>query len=325
MTPNPPTVGVIIAAWNAERTIGCAIRSALAQPEVSEVMVVDDASGDHTVATALAACDGTGRLKVIRQPENRGPAAARNRAIAESAAPIIAILDSDDFFVPGRFTQLLAVPEWDAIFDDIAFITEADTPHFSLEALRQLGSPPERLAFSAFIRGNISVRGKPRAELGFIKPLIRRAFLDEHGLRYYEALRLGEDYVLYAQMLALGARFIKVRSCGYVAVERAQSLSGRHQTSDLKALLGADRDLLHLPVLADDERLMLRAHASQLAGKARYREILDVRRAHGRLRAIGSALMQPKYLPALIRSVWYDKIHSPQSERPSSTIRYLFP
>ncbi len=48
-------VAVIIPAHNARRTIAQAIRSALAEPEVAEVVVVDDASGDDTAAIARAA------------------------------------------------------------------------------------------------------------------------------------------------------------------------------------------------------------------------------------------------------------------------------
>ncbi|WP_337184212.1 glycosyltransferase, partial [Shinella sp.] len=69
-------VCVIIAARNAEQTIGRAVRSALAEPEVDEVVVVDDASDDRTMAAAAAADDTTRRLDIIRFRTNRGPSAA---------------------------------------------------------------------------------------------------------------------------------------------------------------------------------------------------------------------------------------------------------
>jgi succinoglycan biosynthesis protein ExoU len=46
---------IVIAAYNAEATIARAIRSALAQPEVGEVCVVDDASTDATSEVAMRA------------------------------------------------------------------------------------------------------------------------------------------------------------------------------------------------------------------------------------------------------------------------------
>src|SRR5882757_8020759 len=101
-------VCVIIAARNAVRTVPAAIASALREPEVAEVVVVDDASTDDTAKVATAADDGTGRLSVIRLDVNRGPSFARNAAIAGSKSPFISILDADDFFLEGRFGNLFA-------------------------------------------------------------------------------------------------------------------------------------------------------------------------------------------------------------------------
>ena len=50
-----PSVSVVITARDAAATIGDAVRSAMAQPETAEVIVVDDASGDATTAAAEAA------------------------------------------------------------------------------------------------------------------------------------------------------------------------------------------------------------------------------------------------------------------------------
>ncbi len=316
MTRPGHSVCVIIAAYNAERTVARAVASALAEPEVSEVVLVDDASGDATIAAAQGADDGTGRLRVVRQTTNGGPSAARNRAIAESNAPYLAILDADDLILPGRFARLLDDPEWDAIADNIAFVVESDDP---LPAPAPGDDVRATLGLDAFIAGNISQPGRPRGELGFLKPVMRRAFLDEHGLRYDEALRLGEDYALYVQMLAAGARFTTSRSCGYLAVERANSLSGRHSTADLAALLAFDRAMLDRiggTALAD--------HTRHIAGKHHHRRILDIRRARGRGSAALSAIADIAALPGLIGAVARDKLAGPPAPRRPGEIRYLF-
>ncbi len=98
MVSGSQPICVIIAAKNASDTIDIAIRSALVEPEVAEVMVIDDGSTDTTSDVAHAADDGTGRLRVVRFDVNRGPSAARNHAISISSAPLISILDADDFF-----------------------------------------------------------------------------------------------------------------------------------------------------------------------------------------------------------------------------------
>lgn len=316
MTEPGRSVCVIVAAYNAERTVARAIASALAEPEVAEVLLVDDASSDATIAAAEGADDGSGRLRVLRQARNGGPSAARNRAIAESSAPYLAILDADDLILPGRFARLLADPEWDAIADNIAFVVESDDP---LPAPAPGDDVRAMLGLEEFIAGNISQPGRPRGELGFLKPVMRRAFLDHHGLRYDEALRLGEDYALYVRMLAAGARFVTSRTCGYLAVERANSLSGRHSTADLAALLAFDRTMLrqiNSPALAD--------HTRHIASKHHHRHILDIRRARGRVTAGLTALTHIAALPALIGAVARDKLATPPAPRQPGEIRYLF-
>ncbi|MDQ3867516.1 MAG: hypothetical protein M3304_11955, partial [Actinomycetota bacterium] len=43
-----------------------------------------------------------------------------------------------------------------------------------------------------------------------MKPLLRRAFLAERDLRYDEQLRWAEDFYLYMQVLAAGARWVQL-------------------------------------------------------------------------------------------------------------------
>ncbi len=214
-----PQVCVIIAAWNAERTIARAVRSALAQRYVTEVIVCDDASRDATVAIARDCDDDTGRLSIITLGSNIGPGAARNVALAASGAPLVCLLDADDYMLPGRIARLLeaAGEGWDFAADDIVIVPEALDSEL-IELPEQNSTMTLRLP--DFIRSNISRPGRPQAELGFMKPIMSRAFLDRNGLRYDETLRLGEDYALYVQALIAGAVFKVAGACGYVAVER---------------------------------------------------------------------------------------------------------
>ena len=71
-----------------------------------------------------------------------------------------------------------------------------------------------------FVEGNLSQKGAARCELGFLKPVMRRAFLERHGLRYDPQLRLGEDYDLYTRCLMKGARFALSHRVGYRAEVR---------------------------------------------------------------------------------------------------------
>lgn len=316
----------MLAAWNAEASIARAVKSALAEPEVCEVLVVDDASSDATALVARQACDGSGRLKVLQQKTNLGPAAARNRAIAESEAPFIAMLDSDDFFVPGRFAALMSSGAWDAAVDNIAFVRADALADFDIAQLQSFSGTRQPLDLTAFVAGNMVRSDRPRAELGFIKPVLSRAFLQAHRIAYDETLRLGEDYILYARMLAAGAKFWVTDRVGYVAVERAESLSGRHSADDLAALYAADRALLADARLSNVERAAIERHAGQLEAKVHYRRLLDRRRQHGFAASLVTAVTNPRLLPRAIAAYARDKRNSsdPGNAQWAPAVRYLF-
>lgn len=102
-----PRVSVVIAAYNAERYLAATLRSVLAQTfEDFEIVVVDDASSDGTVAVAEST--GDARVRVIHCEQNGGPAAARNRGIAEACGEYVATLDSDDLSYPDRLLEQVA-------------------------------------------------------------------------------------------------------------------------------------------------------------------------------------------------------------------------
>ena len=136
--------------------------------------------------------------------------------------------------------------DWDFVADNIAFVDD-DTASDAFTMLDHFDPKPRILDLGEFVEGNISKRGVRRGEIGFLKPLMRAIFLDAHSLRYQESLRLGEDYDLYARALTKGARYKIIHSCGYGAVVRGNSLSGRHRTIDLKRLYEADRAILRRP------------------------------------------------------------------------------
>lgn len=291
-------VAVLIAAYNAERTIARAVASALAQPEVTEVCVVDDLSKDGTVAAALACDDGAGRLKVIRQTVNQGPAAARNRGIDETRAPLIAVLDADDYLLAGR-TQGLLAHRHDAelICDDLLRVFEGAEDARPQPAWDIAAAVP--ISFETFVERNVPRGGAARQELGFLKPLIRRSFLDAHGLRYRDDLRLGEDFDLYARALALGARMLLTPAAGYVAVMSAGSLSGRHSEHDLVRLRDASARLGEIRRMSGSERRALRRHAANLDCKVAWLRLIEAVKARD-LRGVAAPFLRPGPVPAYL-------------------------
>jgi succinoglycan biosynthesis protein ExoU len=320
------TICVIIAAKNASDTIGLAVASALSEEATAEVVVVDDGSSDDTGTAALRADDGSGRLKIIRFDKNRGPSAARNAAIEQSVAPLIAILDADDFFFPGRFAPMLAEEGWDFIADNIAFVADPA----ALKTPIRFQSRARTMSLVQFVEGNISQRGKPRGETGFLKPVMRRSFIEQHGLRYDEELRLGEDYDFYVRALAKGARYKVIEHCGYGAVVRGDSLSSRHSTEDLRRLYEADNAVLAAGGLGSDARQVIIHHRDHIRARYELRAFLDAKSQSGKGGAIRHALSRLDALPAVVSGIFFDKYDALRRKKSSAaalprTPRYLLP
>lgn len=104
MADAAPIVSVVIPAYNAAWCVHKAIDSALAQGvDGVELIVVDDGSTDDT-ATVLAAYGD--RLRVVAQ-HNGGLSSARNAGIAAARAPLVAFLDADDWWLPGKVARQL--------------------------------------------------------------------------------------------------------------------------------------------------------------------------------------------------------------------------
>ncbi|SOB81140.1 succinoglycan biosynthesis protein ExoU [Sphingomonas guangdongensis] len=307
------SVAVLIAAKDAAATIGRSIASALAESQVSQVIVVDDGSADETARAARAADDASGRLIVERLAENRGPSAARNHALTLATADYVAVLDSDDIILPGRFARLLAVPEWDMIGDNILFV--ADGTDLDALAVPQPTTVVEALDLADFIEGCVQRRSRTRSQLGFLKPVIRRSLIAETGLGYDERIRLGEDFLLYVELLRRGACFLLTRSVGYVAVERATSLSARHRTADLAALLDAERALLAGLPRGTPAAEKMRSRIADTAGKHALRAFLDKKRADGLLPALAWLAERPRSWRAVIGGVARDKVTAALTER----------
>lgn len=106
-----PNVSVIIPVYNGAHYLAAAIESVLAQTYPHyELIVVDDGSTDGSGAVARAYT----AVRLITQ-SNQGVAAARNTGIAAAGGELIAFLDQDDLWLPGKLhaqvARLIAEPQ----------------------------------------------------------------------------------------------------------------------------------------------------------------------------------------------------------------------
>lgn len=99
------SVSVVIPAKNVAAYVGETIASALAQDEITEVIVVDDGSTDDTVAIVRAVADP--RLHLMTN-DSAGVSSARNLGARHASGDWLVFLDADDRLRPGAVAALLA-------------------------------------------------------------------------------------------------------------------------------------------------------------------------------------------------------------------------
>lgn len=103
-----PRFSVIIPNYNYARFVGQAIESALAQsPAPLEVIVVNNGSTDNSLEVLRGFGD---RIRLIDQ-QNKGQSGARNAGIAAAQGDLIAFLDADDVWLPGKLEKQLSLFE----------------------------------------------------------------------------------------------------------------------------------------------------------------------------------------------------------------------
>lgn len=134
----PARIGVVIPAYNHAAYVGHAIASVLCQdwPDV-ELHLLDDGSSDGTLAAAESALRADPRrVRRLDTQANAGAAATLNRLIAGCDTDLVAILNSDDVYRPGRLTAMAAMAERDDFlaFSGVAFDAAAAAgPQLSFE------------------------------------------------------------------------------------------------------------------------------------------------------------------------------------------------
>ncbi len=108
------TVAVVVPCYNGACYVEDAIRSVWTQTRLpQEVLVVDDASADDTVAVVRRlAAESPVPMRLTVLPENSGsPARPINEGLRATSADVIAVLDQDDALLPSHLATLAGALE----------------------------------------------------------------------------------------------------------------------------------------------------------------------------------------------------------------------
>lgn len=211
-----PETSVIIPTWNRRDLVARAIDSVLAQTRpVEEIIVVDDGSTDGTGAF-LAQRYGE-RITLLTQA-NAGVSAARNRGLAAARGRYVALLDSDDVWLPEKTARQLAHLEAQPQLGMVLCDVERVNPDGSLidvfERRRQI--PADGPALQWVLRD---------PALAPLSLLMRREVYEDVG-GFDESLRTAEDLDYH---LRVAARW----PIGVVSQPLARALRGNDGLSSL--------------------------------------------------------------------------------------------
>ena len=125
-------ISIIMAAYNAEKTIEQAIDSVLNQTYPNfELLVVNDCSKDGTVEMVRNIAAKDSRVRLISNVENSGVSSTRKHGLEEAKGSWIAILDSDDAWAPEKLEKQTALQKRmnaDLLFTGSAFMDSDGQP-----------------------------------------------------------------------------------------------------------------------------------------------------------------------------------------------------
>jgi len=236
------TLSVLVPAYNAADTIGEALESVLGQhPPPAQVIVSDDGSEDD-LTTALRPF--AGRVEVVSFA-HAGLATARNRAAAVARGSLLALLDADDVWLPGRAAAFVEAarlrPDID-IFTTDAFVRRDGRRELSTYyGSREWPDDDQAVAImrSTFIFGAAAVR--------------RSAFERVGG--YDDSLRFVEDWDLWIRLLVSGSRAALVDLPLYEYRRRPDSITGARVDLALGVLTVIDR-AQRMPLGAEQRRVL---------------------------------------------------------------------
>ncbi|HWA59391.1 MAG TPA: glycosyltransferase family 2 protein [Gemmatimonadales bacterium] len=252
----PGLVSVVIPTYNRAYILGAAIQSALDQTyQPVEVIVADDGSRDGT-AELVKAFDA--RVRYIRQ-ENAGVSAARNTGMRNARGEFVALLDSDDQWLPWKLEAQVAVlrrfPEAGMVWTDMVAIDEQGR-HLSETYLRQFYVAHRKIHIEAVLQPGGTLAGlwpgAPAAVasrplyagelfasmlLGNLvhtsTVLLRRSRLAQVGGFDLSLKRSGEDYEFHLRTTSFGpVAFLDASSILY-RVGAADQLTAPEYTLDM--------------------------------------------------------------------------------------------
>ncbi len=218
----PLLISVIIPTYNSAKYITETIHSVQAQEwQELEIIIMDDGSSDNTLSVVRALAAEDSRIKVYQQ-ENGKPAKARNNAVREAQGTWIALLDSDDIWLPGKLKlqyELTLNAGVDLSFTDGYICLKNDM------SLRQhrLGVTSSRYEGENGIQAFHAQNRIPTSSV-----LMKKSVFYEYGFmpEYPDFPMFAEDYLYWVQILDKGAKLLGINEALFLYRVHSESTIG---------------------------------------------------------------------------------------------------
>ena len=183
-------VSIIMPAYNAEKTLGGAVSSVLAQTwENYELIIIDDCSKDGTWALAKDLSRQDRRIRGVHNEINRGASLSRHVGIEQSQGPWLAFLDSDDSWTPDKLEKQMALQRAknaDLVFTGSAFVDhDGQSKEWHLHV-------PETIGYRKLLKQNL---------ISNSSVLVRKELYLTHE---HMGENIHEDFVCWLRMLRGG-------------------------------------------------------------------------------------------------------------------------
>lgn len=243
-----PTISVVIPSYNHEKYISEAIQSVLDQTyQDFEIVITDDGSSDNSVQIIKQFADP--RIKLFVFSENKGACLAINNSIENSTGEFIAVLNSDDIFLPNKLEIQLNFlnnhSEIGAVFS-YAKIIDEDSNNFQGDHFyKNIFIQPNRSRFEwlnyFFYNGNclchpsILIRRECYRNVGLYDPRFAQLPDFEFWIRLCQKY---EIYIIEEELICFRVRDNEVNASGIRKDSITRSITELNQV--LKAYLNID-------------------------------------------------------------------------------------
>ena len=237
-------ITAVIPCFNPGSLIIEAVESLQAQTlPPAEIIVVDDCSTDPPTERAITQLSSLATVRIIRQPRNAGPGAARNAGVDATSAPLIMFLDADDTLAPGSLATLS---------DALATTSRAGFAYVSIQSFGNTRARQEAPPFNPYTLHLVNYCSSAA--------LFRREVFDA-GLRFSEDRTLvTEDWDMFLSATAAG--FPGVAAPGATLRYRRYGFSridGSDVVDEHTGNLGLDQRRRRPDIFAPDRLLQLKA------------------------------------------------------------------